>query len=170
MIVWRDGVVPLAVELGTFEVDGGHVCIRYDNAARVLAGVEFTAHSEAGFGGSGRNQLEDHPIDDEWLGAPVLADKGKEPLLDLVPLAGAGRQVADHDVEAEFVSQLLQLAFPQPHPRAVAAPAIGGDQQSGCLGIARPTDGAPPLADAIDGERGRVVVTTLTQPELAARS
>src|SRR6266446_3252607 len=53
-------------------------------------------------------------------------------------------------------------AFPQPHPRAVAAPTIGGDQQSGCLGIARPTDGAPPLADAIDGERGRVMVNADT--------
>src|SRR3984893_10907531 len=164
MIVWRDGVVPLAVELGTFEVDGGHVCVRYDNAARVLAGVKFTAHSEAGFGGSGRNQLDDHPIADEWLGAPVLADKGKEAVFDLVPLAGAGRQGADHDVEAEIVSQLLHLASPQPPPRAVAAPAIGGDQQSGGLGIARPTDGAPPLADAIDGERGRVVVNGDTHP------
>ena len=57
MIVWGDGVVPFAVELGAFEVDGGHVCVRYDNAAGVLAGVEFTAHSEAGFGGRGRNQL-----------------------------------------------------------------------------------------------------------------
>src|ERR1700738_5044586 len=126
MIVWGDGVVPFAVELGAFEVDGGHVCVRYDNAARGLAGVEFTAHSEAGFGGSGRNQLDDHPIGDEWLGAPVLADKGKEAVLDLVPLAGAGRQVADHDVEAELVSQLLQLALPEPHPRPVAAASAGG--------------------------------------------
>src|SRR6266436_8401534 len=122
MITWRDGVVRLAVELSTFDVDGGHVCIRYDNPAGVLAGVEFTAHREAGFGGSGRDQLDDHPIADEWLGAPVLADKGEEAVLDFVPLAGAGRQVADRDVEAEFVGQLLQFAFPQPHPRAVAAP------------------------------------------------
>src|SRR3984893_11174703 len=126
--------------------------------------VSSSQHSEAGFGGSGRNQLDDHPIADEWLGAPVLADKGKEAVLDLVPLAGARRQVADHDVEAEFVSQLLQLAFPQPHPRAVAAAAIGGDQQSGGLGIARPTDGAPPLADAIDGERGRVMGKPASDP------
>ena len=79
----------------------------------------------------GRDQLDDHAIADERLGAPVLADEGEEAVLDLVPLAGAGRQVADHDVEAEFVGQLLEFAFPQPHPRAVAAPAIGGDQQSG---------------------------------------
>src|SRR6267378_3477582 len=130
MMVWGDGVVPLAVELGTFEVDGGHVCIRYDNAAGVLAGVEFTAHREADFGGSGRDQLDDDPIADEWLGAPVLADEGEEPVLDFVPLAGAGRQVVDHDVEAEFVGQLLQFAFPQPYPRAVAAAAVGGSNGS----------------------------------------
>src|ERR1700730_9661014 len=81
MIVWGDGVVPFAVELGTFEVDGGHVCVRYDNAARVLAGVEFTVHREAGFGGSGRDQLDDHAVADERLGAPVLADEGEEPVL-----------------------------------------------------------------------------------------
>jgi hypothetical protein len=70
------------VELGTFDVDGGHVCIRYDNPAGVLAGIEFTVHREAGFGGSGRDQLDDDAIADEWLGAPVLADKGKEPVFD----------------------------------------------------------------------------------------
>src|SRR5882672_10093499 len=79
------------------------------------------------FGGGGRDQLDDHAMADEGLGAPVLADEGEEAVLDLVPLAGAGRQVADRDVEAEFVGQLLQFAFPQPYPRAVAAAAIGGN-------------------------------------------
>src|SRR5271167_501907 len=164
MSIWWDGVVPFTVELGTFDVDGGHLGIRYDNALGVLAGVEFAAHGEAGFGGGSRDQLDDHAITDEWLGAPVLAAEGEQAVLDFVPLAGAGRQVADHDVEAELVGQLLQFAFPQPHPRAVAAAAIGGDQQSGCLGIARPTDGEPPLADAIDGERRRIMVDADTHP------
>src|SRR5580700_101784 len=92
-------------------------------AAGILAGVELAAHGEAGFGGGGRDQLDDDAIADEWFGAPVLADEGEEAVFDLVPLAGAGRQVADHDVEAEFVGQLLQFAFPQPYPRAVAAAA-----------------------------------------------
>jgi len=52
-------------------------------------------------------------------------------VLDFIPLAGAGRRVADDDVKAEFVGQLLEFAFPQLDPRAIAAPAIGGDQQSG---------------------------------------
>jgi len=92
-------------------------------------------------------------------------------VLDFVPLAGAGRQAADHDVEAELVGQLLKFAFPQPHPRAVAAACVGGDQQPGRVGIAYPTDGLPPLADAVDGKSGVSWSTpTLTQPELAARS
>jgi hypothetical protein len=62
-------------------------------------------------------------------------------VLDFVPLAGAGWQMADHNVEAEFLGQFLQFAFPQADPRAVAAAAPGfrrgrlsGDQQPGCSG------------------------------------
>src|SRR5438445_8676589 len=70
MIVWRDCVVPVAMELGTFDVDGGHVCIRYDNAAGILAGVEFAAHGEAGFGCADPRRAPDRhlglPRDIEW--------------------------------------------------------------------------------------------------------
>jgi len=59
---------------------------------------------------------------DQGPGAPILADEGEEAVLDFVPLAGAGWPVADHDVEAQFVGQLLQFAFPQPHPRALLPP------------------------------------------------
>ena len=105
-----------------FDIEGGDLGVGYDNAAGVLAGVEFTAHGEAGFGGRSRDQLDNHPIAEEGLGTSVLADEGEKAVFDFVPLAGAGRQVANHDVEAEFVGQLLQLAFPQPHPRAVVPP------------------------------------------------
>jgi hypothetical protein len=50
------------VELGTFDVDGGHLGVGYDNPAGVFAGVEFAAHGEAGFGGGGRDQLDNDPI------------------------------------------------------------------------------------------------------------
>ena len=122
MIVRRDDVVPIAVELGTFDVDGGYLCVRYDNAAGVLAGVEFAAHGEAGFGGRGRDQLDDHAIADEWFGAPVLADEREEAVLDFVPLAGAGRQVADRDVEAELVGQILEFAFSTAAPASRCCP------------------------------------------------
>ena len=80
------------MELGAVDVDGGHL----------LAGVEFAAYCEAGFGGGGRDQLDDHAMADEWLGAPVLADEGKEAVFDSVPLAGAGRQVVDRCISLDL--------------------------------------------------------------------
>ena len=68
------------------------------------------------------------------------------------------------DIEAELVGQFLQFAFPQAHPRAVAAAAIGGDQRSGGVGVTRPTDDLPPLADAVHREGARVVVNANTHP------
>jgi len=35
-------------------------------------------------------------------------------VLDLVPLAGARRQVMHHDIDAEFRGQALQFDLPQP--------------------------------------------------------
>src|SRR5271166_5272082 len=64
------------MELGALDVDRGHLGIRYDNAAGILAVVKLAAHGEAGFGGGGRDQLDDHAIADEWCSAPVLADEG----------------------------------------------------------------------------------------------
>jgi hypothetical protein len=63
--------------------------------------VSSWQRTKAGFGGGGPDQLDDHPIADECFGAPV---EGEEAVLDLVPLAGARRQVTDRDVEAELVS------------------------------------------------------------------
>jgi hypothetical protein len=50
-------------------------------------------------------------------------------MLDLIPLARARRQVTDRDRQARIVGKALQFGFPQPGARAVAAPAIGDDQQ-----------------------------------------
>src|SRR6516162_7815641 len=46
----------------------------------------------------------------------------------------------------------LQFAFPQPHPPAVAAAAVRGDQQAGGVGVTRLPEVEPPLADAVDRE------------------
>src|SRR5258708_14158976 len=169
MVIWWGGGIGGAVGLGAFEVAGGHGGVGNDNAVGVLPSVEFTAHGEAGFGGGGGDQLDDDPIGDEWLGTPVLADEGEEAVLDFVPLAGAGRQVVDHDVEAEFVGQLLQFAFPQPYPRTVAAAAVGGDQQSGGVGVARPPDGLPPPAGAVPPAGGRLMGNPHTHPSRICR-
>jgi hypothetical protein len=54
----------------------------------------------------------------------------------LVP--GAGRQVADCNVEAELVGQRLQFAFPQPHPRAIAGTLSRGNPAAYAVGLTIP--------------------------------
>ena len=56
------------MEPSTFDVESGHLGVGDNNAAGVLASVEFAAHSEAGFGVSSRDQLDDDAITDEWPG------------------------------------------------------------------------------------------------------
>jgi len=56
--------------------------------------------------------------------APVLRDEGKQTKLDFVPFAGSGREVADRDLQPGFVGQFLQLQFPQPPSRSVAASTV----------------------------------------------
>ena len=79
-----------------------------------------------------------------------------------------GRRVMARPVSsASFCSSTL----PQPHARAVAAAAVGGDQQPRGAGIALAAHALPPAADAFDGEGGGVVIDAeLTQPALAAMS
>ena len=93
-------------------------------------------------------------------------------MLELVPLAGPRRQVTDGHRQAARVSELLQLDLPQADPIAVAAPAIGADEQPlGPLIGAHP-HGLPPAAEASDREGGRVMVPTdrVTQPALRPTS
>ena len=82
------------------------------------------------------DQLDDDLAADQRLAAPVLGDEGEEPMLDTVPFAGAGWVVSDGDGQSGFVGEGLELAFPQANTNAVAATAIGRDQETGRAGIA----------------------------------
>ena len=57
----------------------------------------------------------------EWLAAPVLADKGEEPMLDLVPFAGARRKVAHREVETGLVGESTQVYAETFHSETVSS-------------------------------------------------
>jgi hypothetical protein len=87
-------------------------------------------------------------------------------MLDLVPFAGAGRQMGDGGRQADLVSQTLDLALPKAHPVAVTAAAIGGNDEGPGLGIACFAEAVPPAANALDREGGRVGVDADIDPAL----
>src|SRR5206468_11470137 len=94
-----DGVVPFGVEGVAGEVDGGDVGVADLDPFRVAAFVEARVDAQPGAGRGCGDQVDDHLAADQRLAAPVLADEAEQAVLDLVPLAGAGREVADADLE-----------------------------------------------------------------------
>jgi hypothetical protein len=90
---------------------------------------------------------------DERLATPVLADKGKQAVLDLVPLAGTRRQMTDRNPQAGFVGRLLQFHFPKAPACPVAPARIRCNQQSSGPRIGRLPQRVPPAPDALHRER-----------------
>lgn len=146
------------------EIDLRHLLIADLDAGRIAVGVQFGMHGQTGAGTSGADQLHHRLVSEQWLPAPVVADAGKQAVLDLVPLAGTRRQVADLHAQAGFVGQALQFPLPRAQAVAVAAAGVGADQQASCLRIALAAHAVPPPADARDGKGDGVVVGTDIDP------
>jgi len=101
------------VEFGVDDVQRGHLLIRDDDTLGLEVGVEFAAHRQTGIGLGCADQIDHDTIADQRLGSPVHADEREQTMLDLVPLAGARRQVMDDDVDAKLVGETLQFAIPR---------------------------------------------------------
>src|SRR5271166_5466761 len=161
---WSNGVVPLAVEVGGFDLDGGHLGFGDLDALVVDIFIEPARDGEAFVSGCAADQLDDGLVADQRLAAPVLGDEGEQAVLYLVPLAGAGRQMRDSDGNSKFVGQDLQFPLPQAHTRAVAAAAIGVDQQPRGDRVALGAEFMPPATDALDGKGGGIVADAEIDP------
>src|SRR3954447_17403808 len=163
-VLWPNRIVPFAVEAVANEVEGLHLRIGNRDASWIFSRIELAANAQPGLGGGGADEIDHDTVADQRRGAPVHADEGEQAMLDLVPLAGAGRQVVDFDGDAQFVSKRLQFAFPQPHAHAVAATTISGDDQTVRIRIALAADVLPPATDRLHREGGGIVVNPDTDP------
>ena len=80
--------------------------VRDFDARGILATVDLGADFQAVVvGGGGADEFHDHFLADEWLAAPVGTDLSEHTVFDLVPLAGAGGEVADRDAQTAFVGE-----------------------------------------------------------------
>ena len=149
-------VVPFPMKLVWVQADRGQFRVADLAPLFVCAVVQFAAHRQA-FGRRGRcDEADDGLVVDQGLAAPVHGDEREHPMLDLVPLARAWWEVANRDREAQIVGELLEFQLPQANAVAVAAAAVGGDQEFARLQITLRSHGVPPPADRFDGELGRV--------------
>ncbi len=155
----EEGVVPLAVELAAFDdavlevLHAGVADLDLAGVPGIVAdGVAFQALGGDGGGDPGDGVVDGH----QGPRGPGSRDVAEQAVLDLVPLAGAGREVADLDDQAGLLCQDGELVFPQPVPPVVGAAGVAGDQQPRGVRVAELPFFLPPQADRVHRERGGV--------------
>ena len=138
--------------------------IGYLDALRILVLVQFGTDLEARIGGRRGDQLNDGAVAAQRFAPPIDGDEREQAVLDLVPFAGARRQMAYRDGTSQLIGELLQFNLPEAYAVAVTASAIGRDHQACGTGMARLTHGLPPAADRLYREAGRIVIGTDAHP------
>jgi hypothetical protein len=133
-------------------VESGDLGVGDLDAFRIVTFIEATGDGERCVRGGAGDQLDNDQVADQRLATPVLGDEGEQPMLYLVPLAGAGWDMTDGDLDSKFVGQHLQFALPQAQARAVAAATVGIDQHLLGIRITRGADFVPPVSNARDRE------------------
>ena len=158
-----NGVIPFTVKLVPFQIHSLDFLIRHLATGRVFATVKTAGHLETFGGRCARDQIDDRLIIAKRLTAPIRGDEREQPVFNLVPFAGAWREVTDGNRKARFIRQFLQLYLPMSQPRAIASPAICCNKQPPRLRIQRSAFAAPPAADRCNRECS---VPTFTNPVL----
>ena len=80
---------------------------RNDDAWFVLLKVELGLDLKTGSGPSRADERNDGFVTCQRAASPIERDEGEKPVLDFVPLTGAGREVANVDAYLMAVCQFL---------------------------------------------------------------
>ena len=123
------------MEVVRLEIERGQLCVGDLDAGRVLASIEFGANLQAGPCRRVGDQIDNDFVTDQRPPTPVLGNVREHPMLDLVPFAGPGREVAHVHWQPQADRQGLQSDLPQTTPAAVASSTIGRDQQRVGVGV-----------------------------------
>src|SRR5215217_2540895 len=157
-------VVPVAVEPMPFEAHRGELRVGHGHAFGVQPAIQLRSNAESRPTPRRADETDDRRQVHQRGAPPVHRDVGEQPVLDLVPLARAGREVTDRDGEAGAIRQALQLPLPEPQACPVAPARIRGDQQRTDAAIGGSPHHAPPSPDRVDREAGRVMVDAHAYP------
>src|ERR1700684_322354 len=129
------------------EVDLGKFHIAYFPAFFISARIKLGMKLKARFGRGGTDEVHHNFEAFQRSAAPIPCDMTKEPVFDLVPLAGAGRKVADLDLQPRLVTQFLEGNLPKAIAPAMAAATVRRDQQPFRLPMAATPQPLPPTAN-----------------------
>ena len=134
------------------------------HAFGVAPPIQLGFDGQAGPRGRVADEIHDDLVADQRTTAPILRDVAEHPVLDLVPLAGPGREVAHVDPQSGLAGELLEAYLPEPGPIPVASPTVGHDQKFRDRRIRSTAHPPPPLPDGSNSKRRRVVVDAHADP------
>ncbi len=96
--------------------------------------------------------------------SPIAGDVTEHTVFDLVPLAGAGRKVADFNRLANLIGEFLELQLPEATPTAVAAPTVRSDEQTTGRRVSLGAHALPPLTNCGHSELGGIAADADADP------
>src|SRR5580700_935364 len=134
--------------------------LRSLDANRVRVIIQARLDMEALTGSRTSNELDNGLVGGERFSAPVSGDMAKEPVLDLIPLARARREVADMYSKSCLIGKILELGLPCIGAITIAAPSISSDEQVCRFRVGSLPHGLPPVPDRRDREGWRIVVAS----------
>src|SRR5213594_672649 len=137
--------------------DCGELVLRYLHTGLIVIGVQHGFDAETAASSRVPNQINNSLKVDQWPTPPVEADEGKQPVLDLVPLAGSRGIVTYSDRSADFIRQPLEFDLPSTQTGSVAPTTVGADQEACRERICSSSVHSPPPANALDREFCSVV-------------
>ena len=111
--MWANRVVPLWMERIPLDVDAAQLFVGNLSLCLVLVLIEYRFDLQPRLGRGVSDKLQYHLVGNERPSSPVHIDEGKHLMLNRVPLAGAGRVVADMDGQLCRGSKLLQAILPE---------------------------------------------------------
>ena len=156
------------MEVIAINFDGIEIVIRNDDPFGIVSVVQFSANLQATARLGACNEVNDHLVTDQGASTPVHGDEREQSVLDLVPFARAGWKVVHLNVQPGLLGEPTELKLPQTNAMAVAAPAIGSDDQLLGLRVALDAHVEPPTADSLHGECRGVVIGAYADPSLVS--
>ena len=93
--MWSNGIVPIAVEIITQQLDLRPLFVGDLAADGIPSAIQSAGNFQSCRRGRFRDQVDHGGIVGQRLTSPVRADEREEPMLNLVPFAGTWRKMAD---------------------------------------------------------------------------
>ena len=106
-----DDIVPFAMKLIRMKIDPLHLFQGDFAPDGILAAIQAAGHFQS-FGGRGLgDEMDNGFVVTQGLPPPIRRDKGKQTVLDLIPLAGPRRKMTDRNGQASFIGELCNSSF-----------------------------------------------------------